>query len=76
MIDMSTKRFGRRVALDFFGATTRYRGLGDAVARVANALRERGVGHGDRVALVLPNSPEHVIAFYAILSSSTAFRAR
>jgi len=70
MLDASVKRYGRRVALDFFGQTLTYRELGDAVARVAEGLRMLGVGHGDRVALVLPNSPEHVIAFYAVLRLS------
>jgi len=67
MLDASVKRYGRRVALDFFGQTLTYRELGDAVARVAEGLRMLGIGRGDRVALVLPNSPEHVIAFYAVL---------
>jgi long-chain acyl-CoA synthetase len=67
MMLASTKRFGRRVALDFFGATTTYRELGDHIDRVAEALRRRGVGHGDRVALVLPNCPQHIVAFYAAL---------
>ena len=31
------------------------------------ALRDLGVGKGDRVALVLPNCPQHVVAFYAVL---------
>jgi long-chain acyl-CoA synthetase len=67
MMLTSVSTFGRRVALDYFGATTTYRELGEAISRVANGLRRRGIGRGDRVALVLPNGPEHVIAFYAIL---------
>ena len=57
----------RRVALEFFGATTTYRELGEQVSRMARALRKLGVRHGDRVALVMPNCPEHVVAFYAVL---------
>ncbi|MBM0259638.1 AMP-binding protein, partial [Micromonospora sp. 4G55] len=60
-------RFGSRVALDFFGSTTTYAQLDAQVARAAEALRRLGVGAGDRVALVLPNCPQHVIAFYAAL---------
>jgi len=30
-------------------------------------LRRAGVTHGDTVALVLPNCPQHVVAFYAVL---------
>ncbi|WP_097061335.1 long-chain-fatty-acid--CoA ligase [Salinibacterium xinjiangense] len=67
MLDVSVRRHRRRVALEFFGAETTYAELGDQVARAANALRKLGVRRGDRVALVLPNCPQHVVAFYAIL---------
>ncbi len=63
----SVDRFGPSVALDFFGATTSYRALGEQVSRAAEALRRLGVQRGDRVALALPNCPQHVVAFYAVL---------
>jgi len=56
-----------RVALDFFGAETTYTELAVQVDRAAEALRNLGVKTGDRVALVLPNCPQHVVAFYAAL---------
>jgi long-chain acyl-CoA synthetase len=67
MLAASALRFGDRVALDFFGAETRYVELADQVSRAAEALRVAGVRVGDRVALVLPNCPQHVVAFYATL---------
>jgi long-chain acyl-CoA synthetase len=67
LLDSSVRRFPDHVALDFFGATTTYRELGEQVARAAQALADQGVGRGDRVALVLPNCPQHVVAFYAVL---------
>ncbi len=67
MIWASTRDNRHSVALEFFGATTTYERLREQIASVANGLRKLGVGHGDRVAIVLPNSPEHVVAFYAIL---------
>ncbi|MET7970133.1 long-chain-fatty-acid--CoA ligase [Micromonospora sp. NPDC005305] len=67
LITDAARRFGPRVALDFYGATTTYAELADQVARAAEALRRLGVGPGDRVALVLPNCPQHVVAFYAVL---------
>ena len=67
MLSRSVRKYRRHVAVQFFGATTTYGELGDQVSRCANGLRERGVTRGDRVALVLPNSPQHVIAFYAVL---------
>ena len=67
LLDASVARFGNLVALDFYGATTTYRELGDQVARMANVLLGLGVRRGDRVALVMPNCPQHVAAFYAVL---------
>ena len=45
-----------------------YRELGDAVAAVAQALREHGIRTGDRVAGFLPNLPETIIAMLATAS--------
>ena len=67
MLAAIARRYGNRVALDFFGAETTYAELADQVTRAAEALRAAGVGAGDRVALVLPNCPQHVVAFYAAL---------
>jgi long-chain acyl-CoA synthetase len=67
MLAASAGRYGSRVALDFFGTETTYTELGEQVSRAAEALRLQGVNPGDRVALVLPNCPQHVVAFYAAL---------
>ena len=56
-----------RIAIDFMGATTTYAQLQQQVLRAAEALRRHGVAAGDRVAIVLPNCPQHVVAFYAVL---------
>ncbi|KAA9111658.1 long-chain fatty acid--CoA ligase [Microbacterium rhizomatis] len=67
MLDAAVSRFGRRVALEFFGAETTYDDLGAQVERAAEGLRRLGVARTDRVAIVLPNCPQHVVAFYAAL---------
>jgi long-chain acyl-CoA synthetase len=67
LLDDAVHRFADRVALDFYGGTTTYAELGSLVERAAEGLRQLGVERGDRVALVLPNCPQHVVAFYAVL---------
>ena len=67
MLDASVEQFRRSVALEFFGVQTTYGQLGEQVARAAEGLRKLGVKAGDRVALILPNCPQHVVAFYAAL---------
>jgi long-chain acyl-CoA synthetase len=59
--------YGARPALEFFGAEMTYTELGRRVQLAAEGLRRLGVHPGDRVALVLPNCPEHIVAFYAVL---------
>lgn len=66
MLDDAVARYPKRPALEFFGAVTSYGTLGDDVARAAEGLRRLGVRRGDRVALILPNCPQHVVAFYAV----------
>lgn len=53
-------------ALEFFGRRTTYTELGRQVARAAAGLHRLGVRAGDHVAILLPNCPQHVVAFYAI----------
>jgi len=67
LIDDAVAEHRGRVALEFFGRETRYRDLGDEIDRAAEGLRKLGVTAGDRVAILLPNSPQHVVAFYAVL---------
>ncbi|MCC7059979.1 MAG: long-chain-fatty-acid--CoA ligase [Burkholderiaceae bacterium] len=52
-------------AILFEGRTISYAELDTAAARLAHALRARGIGPGDRVALYLPNVPEFAIVYYA-----------
>jgi long-chain acyl-CoA synthetase len=66
-LDDAAAAFPTRTALAFLGSTMTYRELRGAVDRFASALAGLGVGKGDRVALVLPNCPQNVIAFYATL---------
>ena len=55
-------------AVVFYGRTLRYRDLCQAVDRLAGYLqRDAGVKRGDRVLLNMQNSPQFIIAYYAIL---------
>ena len=67
LYERSVKEAGPYVATDFFGHTKTYKQLGDEISRAAEGLRKLGVTAGDRIAIILPNCPQHVVAFYAIL---------
>lgn len=55
------------VAMTFNDADTTYAELEEKVSRFAFILREQGVKKGDRVALILVNSPTYVISFFALM---------
>jgi long-chain acyl-CoA synthetase len=66
-LDDAADSFPTSLAIAFLGTTMTYAQLRAEVDRFAGALDALGVTKGDRVALVLPNCPQNVIAFYAIL---------
>ncbi len=57
---------GEGTALDFRGIAISYRELGREVERFASGLARAGVRRGENVALLLPNTPWHPLAFFAL----------
>jgi long-chain acyl-CoA synthetase len=70
LLEDSAERFPDAPALAFpvapLARRLTYRQLKDEAERFARALASIGVGKGDRVGLVLPNSPQYVVAFFGI----------
>jgi long-chain acyl-CoA synthetase len=66
-LDDSADHFPDATAMIFAGRKFSYRELRAAVDSFAAALASLGVAKGDRVALLLPNSPPYVIGYYAVL---------
>jgi long-chain acyl-CoA synthetase len=60
----SAKKYPDKIALDFLGYTMTYTKLWEQVQRFAHALQALGIKKGDRVALMLPNTPQFLIGFY------------
>lgn len=65
--DHAVSTYADLPATEFFGRLTDYRDLGRRVRRAAEGLRRLGVGPGDRVAILLPNCPQGIAVFYAVL---------
>ena len=63
------------VATIFFGAKLTYRALNESANRFAHALLNLGLQRGDRVALMLPNCPQFLIAFYGALKAGAVVTA-
>jgi len=65
--DEAAARAPGKPAVVFYGRSITYGELRDASDRLACALAELGVKKGDRVALYLLNSPQYIIAYFAVL---------
>lgn len=63
--DQPATIFGAMVGSRLMDAKLTYHQLDEAVNRFAAGLEQLGVGKGDRVAIMLPNCPQFVIAAYA-----------
>lgn len=56
-----------KVAIHFMGRELTYKELYESALKFANYLRSLGVEKGDRVAIMLPNCPQAVIAYYGTM---------
>lgn len=56
-----------RPCVIFYGAELTFGQLDDLSDRFASFLAEKGLSRGDRVAVLLPNCPQFLIAFFGIL---------
>ena len=65
MLEAAVAQRPEAEALVFESRRWTYRELDAEVARLAAGLAARGVGAGDRVALLMSNRPEFVVALYA-----------
>ena len=58
--------FGDKEAVVHRERRITYRQMADEATRMAHALRDAGMGKGDRVAYLMPNIPEMLIAHFAV----------
>ncbi|HET7824967.1 MAG TPA: long-chain fatty acid--CoA ligase, partial [Anaeromyxobacter sp.] len=67
-LEVSALRYPDKPATIFYGSAMTYAQLRDRAERLAGFLQQRcGVAKGDRVLLHMQNSPQWIVAFYAIL---------
>lgn len=67
MLEHTAMGFPNSSALLFYGKKITYAELNELTSRFSHALSGLGVRKGDRVALMLPNIPQMVIAYYGTL---------
>jgi long-chain acyl-CoA synthetase len=66
LLEEAAVRFGDRTACTLFEERWSYAQILEQTRRLAGALRALGAGPGQRVAVLLPNIPEHIVALHAV----------
>jgi long-chain acyl-CoA synthetase len=67
LLEKSADKYPDKVCTIFKGAEITYREMNELTDRLAAGLYDLGIRKGDRVGLFIPNTPQFVIAYYAIL---------
>jgi fatty-acyl-CoA synthase len=69
-LEVSAARYPDKAAVVFLDRVLTYRALREQAERLAAWLALQGVGQGDRVLLYMQNSPQWVVACYAIMRAN------
>ncbi len=65
MLANSASKYPSYIAVNYYGNKISYQDLISETDKCAAALKTAGCGHGDHVAVILPNLPQAVMLFYA-----------
>jgi long-chain acyl-CoA synthetase len=69
LLRSAATRFPDSPALLFYGTSITFSKLDQCIHRFAMSLQKIGVRQGDRVAIMLPNIPQAIIAYYGVLAA-------
>jgi long-chain acyl-CoA synthetase len=67
VLENAVKTVPKGQAIDFIGKKFTFKELNTEVNKLAKGLSSLGVKKSDRIAVMLPNSPHYVIAFFAAM---------
>lgn len=71
-LDEAARRCPEREAILFQSERYTYRQVAELTDRLASALVRLGVRKGERIGILMPNSPEFILAYFAILKAGAA----
>lgn len=74
-LDEAARKYPDRACTLYEGQRISYAEMGALTDRLAAGLVQLGVQKGDRVGILLPNSPQFVLAYYAALKAGAAVAA-
>jgi long-chain acyl-CoA synthetase len=69
LLDETAIKYPTGPCTNFFGKRLTYQQIKELSDRFAASIRRMGIRKGDRVVLLLPNSPQFIIAYYGLLKA-------
>ncbi|NNU90768.1 long-chain-fatty-acid--CoA ligase [Anoxybacillus sp. CHMUD] len=63
----AAEQFPQKTAIHFLGKELTYKEIYEQAIKLASYLQQLGLQKGDRVSIMLPNCPQAVISYYAVL---------
>ena len=66
-LKIASEKFPDKPAIHFMGKEITFRKLYESALKFANYLQDIGLQKGDRVAIMLPNTPQSVISYFGTL---------
>ncbi|WHX39545.1 long-chain-fatty-acid--CoA ligase [Mesobacillus sp. AQ2] len=66
-LKQTAEKYPEKVAIHFMGKELTYKQVYNYAKKLAAYLQDLGIEKGDRVAIMLPNTPQSIISYYAIL---------
>jgi len=69
LLEEKARQYGKKTAVAMGEYRLSYAELDEASNKVANALIKMGIQKGDRVVILLPNSPEFVVTYFGVVKA-------
>ena len=67
ILSNAVSKYSHKTAIDFLGQHYTYSQIGGYVDALAGNLQNLGIKSGTKVAIILPNCPQFIISYYAVL---------
>jgi acyl-CoA synthetase (AMP-forming)/AMP-acid ligase II len=67
LLARNARKYSLQEAVVALNERLTYQELNNRVNKLANTLKQKGFGRGDKVILFMPNTPEFIISYFAVL---------
>ncbi len=71
-LDETAANYPDNHAIDYYGRYFTFQEIAKLSDRLAKGLQKNGVGKGQKVGLLMPNCPQFVVAYFAVLKTGAA----